>query len=171
MPKRWGVVLAVMALLTACATVPSGPMVMVLPGAGKPFDLFQLEDAACRYHAQTQIGVTPGQEPAQSTLSGAAIGTFVGAGLGAAFGAAAGNPEVGAAVGAGTGLLMGTATGVEAGAASARTLQWRYDVSYVQCMYAKGNQVPGTTATPPPHHVPPPPPSAPPPPAPGPSPR
>ncbi|HEX2277801.1 MAG TPA: glycine zipper family protein [Candidatus Tectomicrobia bacterium] len=170
MPKRWGVVLAVMALLTACATVPSGPMVMVLPGAGKPFDLFQLEDAACRYHAQTQIGVTPGQEPAQSTLSGAAIGTFVGAGLGAAFGAAAGNPEVGAAVGAGTGLLMGTATGAEAGAASARTLQWRYDVSYVQCMYAKGNQVPGTTATPPPHHVPPPP-SAPPPPAPGPSPR
>lgn len=168
MPKRWGVVLAVMALLTACATVPSGPMVMVLPGAGKPFDLFQLEDAACRYHAQTQIGVTPGQEPAQSTLSGAAIGTFVGAGLGAAFGAAAGNPEVGAAVGAGTGLLMGTATGVEAGAASARTLQWRYDVSYVQCMYAKGNQVPGTTATPPPHHVPPPP-SGPPPPAPGPS--
>lgn len=168
MPKRWGVVLAVMALLTACATVPSGPMVMVLPGAGKPFDLFQLEDAACRYHAQTQIGVTPGQEPAQSTLSGAAIGTFVGAGLGAAFGAAAGNPEVGAAVGAGTGLLMGTATGAEAGAASARTLQWRYDVSYVQCMYAKGNQVPGTTATPPPHHVPPPP-SAPPPPAPGPS--
>jgi hypothetical protein len=170
MPKRWGVVLAVMALLTACATVPSGPMVMVLPGAGKPFDLFQLEDAACRYHAQTQIGVTPGQEPVQSTLSGAAIGTFVGAGLGAAFGAAAGNPEVGAAVGAGTGLLMGTATGAEAGAASARTLQWRYDVSYVQCMYAKGNQVPGTTATPPPHHVPPPP-SAPPPPAPGPSPR
>jgi Glycine-zipper domain len=170
MPKRWGVVLAVMALLTACATVPSGPMVMVLPGAGKPFDLFQLEDAACRYHAQTQIGVMPGQEPAQSTLSGAAIGTFVGAGLGAAFGAAAGNPEVGAAVGAGTGLLMGTATGAEAGAASARTLQWRYDVSYVQCMYAKGNQVPGTTATPPPHHVPPPP-SAPPPPAPGPSPR
>lgn len=168
MPKRWGVVLAVMALLTACATVPSGPMVMVLPGAGKPFDLFQLEDAACRYHAQTQIGVTPGQEPAQSTLSGAAIGTFVGAGLGAAFGAAAGNPEVGAAVGAGTGLLMGTATGAEAGAASARTLQWRYDVSYVQCMYAKGNQVPGTTATPPPHHVPPPP-SGPPPPAPGPS--
>ena len=168
MRKRWGVVLAVMALLTACATVPSGPMVMVLPGAGKPFDLFQLEDAACRYHAQTQIGVTPGQEPAQSTLSGAAIGTFVGAGLGAAFGAAAGNPEVGAAVGAGTGLLMGTATGAEAGAASARTLQWRYDVSYVQCMYAKGNQVPGTTATPPPHHVPPPP-SGPPPPAPGPS--
>jgi Glycine-zipper domain len=169
MRKQWGVVLAVMAL-TACAAVPSGPMVMVLPGAGKPFDLFQLEDAACRYHAQTQIGVTPGQEPTQSTLSGAAIGTFVGAGLGAAFGAAAGNPEVGAAVGAGTGLLMGTATGAEAGAASARTLQWRYDVSYVQCMYAKGNQVPGTTATPPPHHVPPPP-SAPPPPAPGPSPR
>jgi hypothetical protein len=169
MRRQGGLLLAVMALLTACATVPSGPMVMVLPGAGKPFDLFQLEDAACRYHAQAQIGVTPGQEPTQSLMSGAAIGTLVGAGLGAAFGAAAGNPEVGAAVGAGTGLLMGTATGAEAGAASARTLQWRYDVSYVQCMYAKGNQVPGTTAAAPPSHVPPP--SAPPPPAPGPSPR
>jgi Glycine-zipper domain len=171
MRKRWGVVLVAMALLTACATVPTGPMVMVLPGAGKPFDLFQLEDAACRYHAQTQIGITPGQEPAQSTISGAAIGTFVGAGLGAAFGAAAGNPEVGAVVGAGTGLLMGTATGAEAGAASARTLQWRYDVSYLQCMHAKGNQVPGATAAAPPNYVPPPPPSAPPPPPPEPAPR
>jgi YMGG-like Gly-zipper len=170
MCKRWIILLSVMVLLTACATVPSGPMVMVLPGAGKPFDLFQLEDAACRYHAQTQIGVTPGQEPTQSTVSGAAIGTIVGAGLGAALGAAAGSPEVGAAVGAGTGLLMGTATGAESGAASARTLQWRYDVSYVQCMYAKGNQVPGTTATPPPNYVPPPPPKVPPPAGPAPSP-
>jgi hypothetical protein len=166
MRKLGAILLPVMALLTACATVPRGPMVMVLPGAGKPFDLFQLEDAACRYHAQTQIGVTPDQEPTQSTVSGAAIGTVVGAGLGAALGAAAGSPEVGAAVGAGTGLLMGTATGAESGAASARTLQWRYDVSYVQCMYAKGNQVPGATATPPPTYVPPPPPNAPPPPPP-----
>jgi hypothetical protein len=169
MRKRYALLLSVMGLLAACATVPTGPTVMVLPAAGKPFDLFQLEDAACRYHAQAQAGVAPGQEATQSTVSGAAIGTFIGAGLGAAFGAIGGRPEVGAAVGAGTGLLMGTATGAESGAASARTGQWRYDVAYVQCMYAKGNQVPGAASTPP-NYVPPPPPSAPPPPGPAPSP-
>jgi hypothetical protein len=170
MYKQGMLLLLVISLLTACATVPVGPTMMVLPAAGKPFDLFQLEDAACRYHAQVQAGLTAGQEPAESTLSGAAIGTAVGAGLGAAVGAAAGRPDVGAAVGAGTGLLMGTATGAEAGAMSARTRQWRYDVAYVQCMYAKGNQVPGVASAPQPTYVPPPPPNAPPPPGPAPSP-
>lgn len=164
MRRRSVLLLCVIAFLPACATVPTGPNVMVLPGAGKPLDLFQLEDAACRYHAQTQASVTPGQEPARSTLSGAAIGTFLGAGLGAAFGAIGGRPDVGAAVGAGTGLLLGTTTGAESGAAAARTLQWRYDVAYIQCMYARGNQVPGVASHAPPNYVPPPPPNAPPPP-------
>lgn len=164
MVKPCVVILALMGLLTACATVPTGPSVMVLPGAGKPFDLFQLEDAACRYHAQVQTGTTPGQQATDSVVSGAAIGTLLGAGAGAAIGAAAGRADVGAAVGAGTGLLMGTAAGAESGTAAAGTLQWRYDVAYMQCMYAKGNQVPGVSSTPPPSYVPPPPPNAPPPP-------
>jgi hypothetical protein len=178
MIKKCMLLLSVMGLLSACATVPSGPNVMVLPAVGKPFDLFQTEDAACRYYAQTQIGVTPGQETTRSTVSGAAIGAVVGAGVGAAIGAAAGRPDIGAAVGAGTGVLTGTAAGAESGAGAAGRLQWRYDVAYVQCMYAKGNQVPGAVSALQPSHVPPPPPnpppspsSTPPPPPPGPPPR
>jgi hypothetical protein len=163
MVKRWMMLLSVMGLLTACATVPTGPSVVVLPGAGKPFDLFQTEDAACRYYAHTQVGGA-GQEPASSTLSGAAIGTVVGAGVGAAIGAAAGRPDVGAAVGAGTGILMGTAAGAESGNAAAGSLQWRYNVAYMQCMYAKGNQVPGAVSAQQSSYVPPPP-NAPPPPS------
>jgi hypothetical protein len=165
MVKQWAMLLAVMSVLTACATVPTGPSMLVLPGTGKPFDLFQLEDAACRYYAQSQIGgTTPGQEATNSVVSGAALGTVVGAGVGAAIGAAAGRPDIGAAVGAGSGLLTGTAAGTQAAALSGGAAQWRYDVSYMQCMYAKGNQVPGVVSSPAPSYVPPPPPNAPPPP-------
>ena len=38
--------------------MPTGPNVMVLPGAGKPFELFQVDNAVCRDYAQGQIGVT-----------------------------------------------------------------------------------------------------------------
>jgi hypothetical protein len=165
MSQKWAVFLPVLALLSACATMPVGPNVMVLPGAGKPFDQFQIDDVVCRQFAQQQLGgVPPGQASTQATLSGVAIGTFLGAGVGAAIGAAAGRPDVGAAVGAGTGLLTGTAAASESGASSAGALQWRYDVAYVQCMYAKGNQVPGAVSTPQPGFAPPPPPHAPPPP-------
>jgi hypothetical protein len=163
--------LAVMSLLTACVTMPTGPSVMVLPSAAKPFDLFQMEDASCRYYAQSQIGgTTPGQEATQSAVTSCALGTVLGAGLGAAIGAAAGNAGVGAAVGAGAGLLTGTASGTQAAALSGQAAQWRYDVAYIQCMYARGNQVPGVMAASPPSYIPPPPPNAPPPPGPAPSP-
>jgi hypothetical protein len=162
MVRKWLVLLPIIGLMTACATVPTGPTVMVLPGAGKPFDLFQGEDVACRQYAQAQAGTTSGQSVADSAVSGGLLGSLLGAGLGAAIGAIGGRPDVGAAVGAGTGLLIGSSEGARAGTAAGQTVQWRYDVAYVQCMYAKGNQVPGTA--PPPSHVPPPPPNAPPPP-------
>jgi len=66
----------------------------------------------------------------------------IGAGVGAAIGAATGRLDVGTAVGAG-GLLLGASEGARVGAISAGILQWRYDMAYVQCMYAKGHQVPG----------------------------
>ena len=175
MSKKWGVFLPMVVFLGACTTLPTGPNVMVLPGVGKPFDQFQVDDLVCRQFAQGQLGTTSEQASTQSTVQGGAIGTLLGAAAGAAIGAAAGNAGVGAAVGAGTGILVGTAAGAESGSATAGTLQWRYDVAYVQCMYAKGNQVPGTTAAsssyvppppnapPPPRATPPPPPQAPPP--------
>lgn len=134
-----------LALLAAggCATFPTGPSVMVLPAAGKPFDLFQAEDASCRQWAAQQIGLKPQQTYNQSTATGAVVGTAIGAGLGAAIGAASGHAGAGAAIGAGSGLLMGTAVGSDAGQVSGREAQRRYDHAYIQCMYAKGNQVPG----------------------------
>jgi len=159
MCKKWIMLVLMMGVVSGCVTLPSGPNVMVLPASGKPFDQFQADDLLCRQYAQQQTGITPGQAAAQSTVSTAALGTALGAAAGAAIGAAAGNAGTGAAIGAGTGLLVGTASGVQAGSASTATLQWRYDMAYTQCMYAKGNQVPGTSA-PPPHGVAPPPPPA-----------
>ena len=130
-----------------CATYPSGPSVMVLPAPGKSFEQFQVEDAICRQWAGQQIGMPPEEIANQNTVSGAAVGTVLGAGVGAAIGAASGNPGAGAAIGAGSGLLVGTAAGADAGQMSGGEAQRRYDIAYQQCMYAKGNQLPGSTVT------------------------
>ena len=155
--------------LGACATVPTGPSVMVLPGHGKPFDQFQIEDASCRNWAAQQSGIAgAGDAQVQNTLAGAAVGTLIGGAIGAGLGAIGGNPGLGAAVGAGFGAVGGTATGAQAGAASSWELQRRYDFAYQQCMFAKGNQIPGARrpapaygAAPPSYGPPPPPPPPP----------
>ena len=54
--------------------------------------------------------------------------------------------KAGAAIGAGSGLFLGGASGLNAGAYSATSLQQRYDMSYLQCMAASGNEVPQTVA-------------------------
>jgi hypothetical protein len=149
-------------LLTGCATVPSGPSVMVLPGTGKTFEGFQTDDLVCRQWAAQHVGITTGQASATSTAGGAAIGTVVGAAAGAAIGAAAGSPATGAAVGAGAGLLGGTAAGAGRAEGSSYAVQQRYDMAYMQCMYAKGNQIPVTRGSEPAFTAPsPPPPPAP----------
>ncbi len=106
--------------ITGCASLPTGPNVMALPGTGVSFDHFRNDDAQCEQYAYSQVG-------------------------------------------GGTGYVSGTEY----------EMQQRYDVAYVQCMYAKGHRVPisgpfsdvapHSTATPA-THIPPPPPGAPPPP-------
>lgn len=88
MSAKWGALaLATLVSLSACTTAPN---VMVLPGAGKPFEEFQRDDVVCR-----QWAAGPSQRD-------------------------------------------------------------RYDIAYQQCMYARGNQIPGVVpaspsdATPPP---------------------
>lgn len=133
--------------LAACATVPSGPSVMVLPAPGKSFDQFRADDFACRQWAMQQAGLDPGNAVHQNLVAGAAVGTLVGAGVGAAMGAASGNPGAGAAIGAGTGLLGGAAVASGPAYAAGAEAQRRYDMAYKQCMYAKGNQIPGIVKT------------------------
>ncbi|SDH08160.1 Glycine-zipper containing OmpA-like membrane domain-containing protein [Propionivibrio dicarboxylicus] len=135
--KRMGLAAAVAALLLAgCATVPTGPSIMALPGSGKTFDQFRGDDAECRQYAQLQIGGNTGTE-VDPGVRNAAIGTLVGALAGAAFGG-----HQGAGAGAGAGLLVGSMSGADAAQQSNQTAQRRYDNAYVQCMYAKGQQVP-----------------------------
>ena len=138
--------LLVILTISGCATVPTGPSVSVMPGTGKSFEQFQADDAICRQWAAQQIGQSTQQTINQNTVAGAAAGTVIGAGLGAAIGAASGHAGTGAAIGAGSGLLVGTASGASAGQAYGWEAQRKYDVAYTQCMYAKGNQVPGVMA-------------------------
>jgi hypothetical protein len=164
---KWGLVLLGIGILSACAVVPpSGPNVLVLPAPGKPFEVFQGDEAVCRQYARYQIGIEPAEAASQSAVASGAIGTVIGAAAGALIGAGAGNAAAGAAIGGGSGLVLGGVSGASAGGASAATLQARYDMAYVQCMYAKGNQVPGAPAPAAPS-TPPPPPGTPPPPPPG----
>jgi Glycine-zipper domain len=130
-----------------CATVPTGPSVMVLPPQGKPFEAFQADDAVCRQWAAQQAGAGPSETTNQTLANGAVLGTIMGAGLGAAIGAASGNPGAGAAIGAASGLIGGTAIASGPAYGAGWEVQRRYDMAYQQCMYAKGNQIPGVVRT------------------------
>ena len=124
-------------VLGACATVPNGPGVMALPGTGKSFDEFKANDYECRQYAESQLGVNPNDAAANNAVGSAAIGAGVGALAGALIGGGRG-----AGVGAGTGLAVGAMAGSGTGAQTGRSMQQRYDISYQQCMYARGNRVP-----------------------------
>jgi hypothetical protein len=142
-PTRFLVMLGAVLILSACASMPTGPSVMVLPSTGKSFEVFQSEDLACRNWAALQTGATPAGVVNQNLTGGAAIGALMGAGLGAAIGAASGNAGAGAAIGAGSGLIGGAAMASGPAFAAGWDVQQRYDNAYQQCMYAKGNQIPG----------------------------
>ncbi len=132
--------LAAVALLSACASPPMGPTVAVMPGPNKPFEIFQADDAGCRGWANQAV---QGQADAANNraVGSAVIGTVLGAGLGAAIGGGRG-----AAIGAGSGALVGTAYGANGSQWSQMGIQRQYNVAYQQCMYSRGNQVPGYVA-------------------------
>jgi hypothetical protein len=130
-------------VIGGCATMPTGPTVMVLPGPGKPFEVFQAEESQCRQWALQQIGgASPTQMANQNLATGAVVGTAVGAGMGALIGSTTGSAGTGAAIGAGAGLLGGSAMASGPAYSSSYQLQRRYDNAYMQCMYAQGNQIP-----------------------------
>jgi hypothetical protein len=130
--------LSVVLIVGGCATIPTGPSTLALPGTGKTFDQFRLDDGECQRYAFAQIGGMTAEKAAEeSAVRSAAIGTAVGAVAGAAIGG-----SNGAGVGAGTGLIFGSVVGTDASQRSAYGSQRRYDNAYVQCMYAHGHKVP-----------------------------
>jgi hypothetical protein len=123
--------------LAGCTTIPTGPSRMALPGTGKNFDQFQVDDASCKQYALQASGATPTETQENAAVKSAVVGTAIGA----AAGAAIGGSSSAAGVGAGVGLLMGAMAGAAAGDASGYNVQRRYDNGYSQCMYAKGHRV------------------------------
>ncbi len=131
-------VLTVTALVASCVSVPNGPSNMALPGTGKDFDQFRMDDASCRGYAQDQTGgITANQASNNGFVQSAVVGTVLGALVGAATGRGRG---VGA--GAATGLFVGSVVGANSANASSYSTQHRYDNAYTQCMYANGHRVP-----------------------------
>ena len=124
--------------LAGCASAPIGPRVAVMPAPGKPYEVFVAEDQMCRYYASQSIGATPNDRAAQSFVGSAVVGTAIGA----AAGAMSGGHEGG---GAAAGLVVGSMAGANQSSYAVQDAQQRYDMTYQQCMYAKGNQVAGFT--------------------------
>jgi hypothetical protein len=137
--RRAGVsgILAPILLLAACAQTPMGPTVQVMPGPDKPFDAFQYDQSMCKQFADQAIA---GQVQNANTqgVGAAALTTVLGAGLGAAIGGGRG-----AAIGAASGAGLGTGIGASTSSNAQLSIQQQYNNAYAQCMYSKGNAVPG----------------------------
>ncbi len=135
-------VMSVALVAAGCASVPQGPGVMAMPGRGTHFEQFRHDSLTCQSYARDSVGGTAAGAAQQSGVNSAVTGAVVGATAGALLGAASGEAGSSAALGAGSGLLIGSAAGSQAYGWSAATVQERYDAHYIQCMYAKGHQVP-----------------------------
>ena len=127
--------------LVGCATAPVGPRVAVYPAFGKGFDEFRADDMTCRQYASDQTGgVNAAQASNNSAVASGIVGTLIGAAAGGAIGG-----RHGTAAGAGAGLLVGSVAAANTAQYSGYSTQQRYDISYQQCMYSKGNSIPGVT--------------------------
>ncbi|MDR3515941.1 MAG: glycine zipper family protein [Azospirillaceae bacterium] len=129
--------------LGGCVQQPLGPRVAVMPSPNKPFEVFANDQLVCKQYASQQVS-GEAERANNQAVGTAVVGTVLGAGLGAAIGGGRG-----AAIGAGSGAVLGTAVAGGPANAAQYSLQERYDIAYQQCMYSKGNQVPGYQATPP----------------------
>ncbi len=131
------VILGPLLLLQACDSQPTGPTVAVMPAPNKPFEVFQSDQGLCKQFAAGEV--QGGAQQANNRQIGTAVaGTLVGTGLGAVLGGGRG-----AAIGAGAGILGGAAVGAGPSGHAQNGMQQHYDLAYSQCMYARGNMVPG----------------------------
>ncbi|HEX2590739.1 MAG TPA: YMGG-like glycine zipper-containing protein [Rhizomicrobium sp.] len=127
--------LSAVVLLEGCVTQPYGPTVPVMPAQGKSFADFQRDDAECQDFADSRVAgraKAANNRVVADTVIGAALGTAVGAAF---------NRRSGAGTGAAVGGLVGAGVGANDAEYAQYSIQQRYDISYAQCMTAKGNQV------------------------------
>jgi len=120
------------ALLGGCATEPLGPTVPAMPGKGKSMEAFQQDDQYCQDYAANRASGRVKQANDTELRNG-----VIGAALGAGLGALAGNTK-----GAVAGGLIGGAIGTTATAGGDQYhVQRLYNISYAQCMKARGDEV------------------------------
>lgn len=124
-------------LLAGCAQTPMGPTVQVMPGPGKSLEAFSYDQAGCKQFAEQSVA-GQAQNANMRGLAAGAITTALGAGLGGAIGGGRG-----AGIGAAGGALGGGAIGASSSASAQVGIQQQYDNAFAQCMYTKGNMVPG----------------------------
>src|SRR5262244_139981 len=135
-PRRAGA-LAMMITLSACVTPPMAPMIPAAPGPNKTFEAFAAEQSYCQQYATAQTA------PQAYTATNQAVGTAIlTTALGAALGGAIGGGHA-AGIGAASGAAFGTVVGAGGSGFAQMSLQQQFDITYGQCMYAYGNQVPG----------------------------
>src|SRR5580700_3689075 len=118
--------LTALLLLEGCVQQPLGPTVQVMPAPGKPFDVFQQDQAVCKQYADQQTAGGAQQANNQQLLT-AGVGTVLGAGLGAAIGGGRG-----AAIGAGAGAITGGAAGSANAQATSDYANQQYYAYYQQ---------------------------------------
>jgi hypothetical protein len=111
------------------------PTVVVTPGQGKAANDFAADHTACAALADQQIAMA--KNAANNQIVGNALLNAV-AGAGNSAGAGASKSTV--AANAATRALS---AGVASEQAAQDTLQRQFDIAYSQCMYAKGDIVPG----------------------------
>ena len=141
--------------LAGCATGPTGPTVSVIPAPGKPFEVFQAEDAGCRQWAEQQInGMNPAQTANQKDCRRCSNRHGRGRGPRRARRVCLGTRRSRSSHRRSDGPRRWCGCGQQCGRSLRIALQRRYNTAYTQCMYSKGNQVPGAyrpvSATPPP---------------------
>lgn len=129
-------------LLAGCAQTPMGPTVQVMPGPGKSFDAFQYDQMACKQFAEQSVA-GQAQSANNQAVGAAVLTTALGAGLGAAAGSGWHHAGTGAAIGAGAGAATGAAIGSNMSSNAQMGIQGQYDNAFAQCMYSKGEMVPG----------------------------
>jgi hypothetical protein len=137
--RRAAVIGCVMPLLlmVGCAETPMGPTVQVMPGSGKTLDAFQADQYTCKQFAENAVA-GQAQNANNRAVGAAAVTTVLGAGLGAAIGGGRG-----AGIGAASGALGGTAIGASTSSNAQLSIQDQYNNAFAQCMYTRGNVVPG----------------------------
>lgn len=128
---------AALLALSGCILPPISPSVKVFPAQGKSSERFAQEDASCKEFALHEISGYP-YHADSDVVGGAISGTLLGPGVEVSVNAGQTATKVMV-------MLIGTGIYERGDAWMQMTLQQRDNVAYMQCMHAKGNDVPGYT--------------------------